>query len=184
MDRQALSNSSEKFSKSLRSQWQMVFLIGLLPYLLSLLHFFMSRPALKTSMLPYLDNLDIISFIIAMGVAVVILNLKRIYFSRRFIRRTCEAHVLRESAHNAETAIEEIFSILRKKMLLVWMLGAVLILEGVFFYWLTYASGNMNVYFMIGAFSLLINYPRKELFEDIPWYVVESLKAAQSQKTG
>ncbi|MCB0292864.1 MAG: hypothetical protein KDH97_21600, partial [Calditrichaeota bacterium] len=71
---------------------------------------------------------------------------------------------------------EKIFAVLRKKMTRVWLLGLVVVMVGVCYYLLTSLAENMHIYFIIGAFSMLLNYPRSEMFEDIARYVIEEKK--------
>jgi hypothetical protein len=177
MKQKELTDLVENFSKKIKNSWQIIFLAGAVLYGMSLMHLFYRRPAPNSTLEKYLHNIDITSYIIAIGLAVAIFSLKRKYFSRRFTRLTVE-NLLREDPHRAvEALVKKVLNILRSKMMLIWILGLLLVLDGVIFYWLTFSSGNnMHIYFVIGVYSLIINYPRSDLFMDIPRYVTEGKK--------
>ncbi len=150
-------------------------------YAAALFHNFYLKPPPPTMMTPFLRNLDIASYLIAIVLTVIVFNLKRKYFSRRFSRNIVDKALRRTPDADVEQLLTRVFNELQKKMPIVWMLGLLLIIEGVVFYMITASTGNMNIYFMIGAFSLLINYPRSEMFENLALYVVEEKKLYQQQ---
>jgi hypothetical protein len=166
----------KNFSNKMKSNWQILFIIMVIMYSASLYHSFKVRPLLRDSLLKYAQNLDILSFIIAIVLAIVILNLKRRYFSKRFSRKVTETS-LKNSADLSDVEILKIvFAYLQKKIYLIWFLGFLIVLDGIILYWIIYLSWNMHIYFIVGTFSLILNYPRQELFFDIPWYIVEARK--------
>jgi len=55
-------------------------------------------------------------------------------------------------------------------------MGGIIVLLGVIFYWWTFTTKNMNIYFIVGVYSLMMNYPRKDLFMDLPYLIAEVLK--------
>ncbi len=127
-------------------------------------------------MLEYTQNLDLISFIFAIALAVLILNLKRKYFTKRFSRKITEVSLTETPEISDRELLNKVFSVLKKKISLVWILGLLIVLDGVILYWATFLSRNMHIYFIVGAFSLILNYPRQVLFAEIPWYIRESRK--------
>ena len=162
------------FSRRIKNSWQIIFLAAVVPYALSLLHYFYYRPGLRIGVLPYLKAIDLTSFVIAFGLALLILALKRKYFSPKFSRAMVEDALRKNPESSVETLLSGILNILRRKMTLVWVLGWLMVLDGVIFYWLTFSErSNMHMYFVVGAFSLFMNYPRRDLFSDLPGYVRE-----------
>jgi len=166
----------------MKNTWQAVFLPSVLIYTISLLHLFYIRPTPGETASAFINNIDLVSYIIAIVLTVSIFNLKRKYFSKKFCRIVVEDSLKRRTDQSDELLLKQVFAILRKKMLIVWLLGFLVILDGVIFYWVTFSDrNNMHIYFIIGVFSLFINYPRSELFGDLPWYVLEGRKEIQNQ---
>jgi hypothetical protein len=62
---------------------------------------------------------------------------------------------------------------MQKKMKLVWLLALALILLGVIYYWITFDDWNMHIYFVVGLYSLVINYPRQDLLNQVPYLIKE-----------
>lgn len=157
--------------RKMRMRWQVFFAAGLLPYIVTLLYDFRARPGLNLKVIAYLQNLDSISFILAIVLAFSILLLKRKYLSRKFI-----ASILKQDAVKASDSgalIKELFGVLNRKFAIIWMLGIALIVEGVVYFWLTFADRNMHLYAFVGAYSLLMNYPRKLFFESVSYQIEE-----------
>lgn len=160
----------------MKSSWQIFFLIMIIMYSASLYHSLRINPSIKPGLSQYVQNLDLLSFIIAIILAVVILNLKRKYFSKKFSRSITEL-ALQDSPQLSEIELLKIvFTHLQKKLYMIWFLGFLIVLDGVILYWVIYLSRNMHIYFVVGTFSLILNYPRKVLFEEIPWYIRDSQK--------
>jgi len=165
------------FFGRVKNSWQIIFLAAVVPYALSLLHYFYYRPELRIDVLPYLKAIDLSSFAVAFGLALLILALKRKYFSRKFSRIMVDEALRKNPETPVETLLSRILNILRRKMTLVWVLGLLIVLDGVIFYWITFSGrSNMHMYFVVGAFSLFMNYPRRDLFSDLPGYVREGKK--------
>lgn len=123
------------------------------------------------------ENINLFLFFLAGILAITVFQLKRIYFSRRFIRRTIESDIAKNPDVENEALLRKVMNLMRKKMQLIWLLGALIICEGILLYWLTGLSlTNSHAYFIIGVYSLLINYPRNDLFADIPWYILQEKK--------
>ena len=162
------------FAKKIKNTWQIIFLPAIVLYGVSLLHLFQLQPGPRETIFPYLKNIDLISFVLAIAFAVIIFNMKRRYFSPKFSKRMVDASLKQDPRQDEARLIRQILTLLQKKMTLVWLLGFLIVLDGVLFYCITfYPSNNMHIYFVIGALSMLVNYPRSELFEDLPWYVAE-----------
>ncbi len=160
--------------RKMKIRWQVFFAAGLLPYILTLLYDFRIHPGLNLKIITYLQNLDSFSFILAIVLAFSILLLKRKYLSQKFI-----ASVLKQNAAKTTDSGEltrKLFEVLNRKFSVIWMLGIALIVEGVIYFWLTFADRNMHLYAFVGAYSLLMNYPRKLFFESIS-YQIEELEA-------
>lgn len=173
MTRKDIEQRVNVFSSRLKSTWQMVVLPSVALYALTLLHFFYLRPALRFSNEAVLRNIDWLSFAAAVVIAVAILRQKQKYFSRRFSVRVTEEILTGNPQADLQTIIDAIFGRIRGKIFRIWLLGVLLISDGLLFYWITYSPGNMHIYSIIGIFSLALNYPRPELFFDIPYYIVE-----------
>ncbi len=171
MREQKLNKIARNFIGRIKPAWQMIFFPAILLYSIALFHFFYTHPAPRHFSEPLLRNLDLASFLIAIVLAGIIFNMKRRYFSSRFIRRYVEMLQKQSPAMSIDKLTDAVFEFLRRKLMRVWMLGGVIVLEGVVYYWITLTSNNMHTYFVIGAFSLFLNYPRTALFEEVPWYV-------------
>lgn len=170
----------QNFSKKMKNTWQVIFLGVIVSYCLSLAHLFYVNPGINPAIEKYLRNIDLISYIIAIGLAVVIFSMKRKYFSRKFSQGIVTDSLRENPAQENEVLLKKVLGILNRKMVFIWLLGLFLVLDGVFFYWLTFSSNNnMHIYFVIGVYSLIINYPRSDLFNDLPWFVVEGKKEFQ-----
>lgn len=174
----------QNFSKRMKNTWQVIFLGVIVSYGLSLLHLFYMNPAVSPAMEKYLRNIDLISYIIAIGLAIAILIMKRKYFSRKFSRGIAADSLAGNPDQEDEALLKKVLGILNRKMVLIWLLGFLLVWDGVVFYWLTFSrSNNMHIYFVIGVYSLIINYPRRDLFMDIPRYVTEGKKEFKNAKS-
>lgn len=183
MKQDELASIVSAFSRRIKNSWQTIFLAAVAPYALSLIHYFHYQPGLRINALPYLRSIDVISFVIAAGLALLILALKRKYFSRKFSRSMVEGALRKNPETSPESLLSQILNILRRKMTLVWVLGLLIVLDGVLFYWITFIDRPyMHMYFVVGAFSLFMNYPRRDLFSNLPGYVREGKREfAQEQ---
>lgn len=169
-----------RFSRQLKNTWQIVFLPGALLYVISVIHYMQSKPEFPAALQPYLRNIDLVSTLLAGILVFIILRLKWRYFSKRYTYRLVNKK-LGTSAHADDSELlTAVLNSLRGKMLLVWLLGLALVVDGALFYWLTFLPGNLHIYAMTGFFSLLLNYPKAELFSDLAWYVIESRKEYQT----
>ncbi len=180
MRERKLNKKVQTFIRRIKPAWQMIFFPAVLLYAVSLIHFFYSHPAPRQLGEPLLRNLDLLSFIIVIVLAGIIFNMKRRYFSSRFVRRYAESLQAQYPRTLPDKLITEVFEFLRKKLMFVWVLGGMIVLEGVCYYWVTFNSNNMHTYFVIGAFSLFLNYPRMALFEEVPWYVMQAQQERSS----
>lgn len=166
----------KNFSNRMKSNWQIFFLVMIIIYCASLYHSLRINPSLKLHLSKYVQNLDLFSFIIAIVLAVVILSLKRKYFSKKFSRSITELALQNSPELSDAELLKIVLNHLQKKLYMIWLLGVLIVLDGVILYWLIYLSRNMHIYFVVGTFSLILNYPRKVLFEEIPWYIRDSRK--------
>jgi hypothetical protein len=125
--------------------------------------------------------LNWISFFIAVALAIYILHIKRSYFRLKFFNQ----YFTQSHSENPDLDKEQLLSkftrLIEKKMKLVWALGLVIILIGVTYYWITYDPWNMHVYFIVGLYSLVINYPRTDLFIDIPYLLKEIFQEKENE---
>jgi uncharacterized membrane protein len=166
-----LDNILKNQSANLKKLWQIFFAIGAICFIFSLYHFFSFRPKTKTGSIAFSKNIDIMSFILAITLAFIILNLKRKYFSKKHLHKTAEHIIQNFHIASDQKLMNNIFIVLKQKLLIIWLLGALIILDGIIYYWIFFEIQNMNIYFFVGAFSLFLNYPRRELFDDIPWVI-------------
>lgn len=142
----------------------------------ALYHSLKFNPPIRASVLKYAENIDLISFVIAIVLALIILNLKRKYFSKKFSRTLVQSSLTESSELSAQDLLHIVLKELQHKMYLIWALGFLIVLDGVAIYWIAFLSRNMHIYFIVGTFSLILNYPRQELFAEIPIYILESKK--------
>ena len=174
MIKDELNAVTKSFVNQLKTYWQIYFAIILICYSISLLHFFNARP--EIGFIRFARIFDQVSFVIAIILAVIIFNLKRKYFSRRYSRFITEAALKKNKELSEKDILQSIFKELQNKLYLIWTLGLLIVIDGVILYWITHLDRNMHIYFVIGSFSLFLNYPRKVLFEEIPWQIRETKK--------
>jgi hypothetical protein len=171
-----LNELIKKFSQRMKLSWQVMFIIMVIIYGPALYYSLKVSPPIRASMLRYAENLDLLSFVIAILLALIILNLKRKYFSKKFSRTLVQSSLAESPDLSHQELLGIVLTELQRKMHVVWTLGFLIVLDGVAVYWIMFLSGNMHIYFIVGTFSLILNYPRQELFTEIPWYIVESRK--------
>jgi hypothetical protein len=169
-----LNEVVENFSKRLKSNWQVFFLTMIIMYSASLYHALKINPPLKLS--GYTQNLDLISFVFAIILTVLIFNLKRKYFSKKFSRNITKNSLKNSPDLSDIEILKIIFGYLQKKLYIIWSLGFLIVLDGLIVYGTIHLSRNMHIYFVVGTFSLILNYPRIILFEEIPIYIREARK--------
>ncbi|MFZ0389459.1 MAG: hypothetical protein WAN36_03295 [Calditrichia bacterium] len=161
----------ENFIRRMRAYWQVIFISSILFYGAAFAHHFSTqRPPRIFS---YFSAVDLASFVIAIFLAITIFQLKRRIFSLRQIRLFLEKIVKEEPELDDKMLIRRLTRQFGKKMKTVWLMGGGLILLGVVFYWLTFTTKNMHIYFIVGLYSLLMNYPRKDLFMDVSYLIRE-----------
>lgn len=168
-----------KHLKRLRSSWQTYFLPAVAVYSTALLHLFYVRPSVKTEILPYLQHLDMASFAIAIGLTVLIFRLKRQYVSSRYFRQQLAEALSADPQADDSMLTSALFKSLRKRFTYIWLLALLIIVTGVAFYWLTFSPQNtVHIYFIIGCFSLVLNYPREDIFAALPLWIEETRRDA------
>ena len=173
--RDYLKQPIRKQIKELRMHWQMYFLPAALFYGLAVWHLLSIHPSVKPEMAAYVKNIDLGGFIIAILMAVVILQIKRQFFSLRFARTFVAEAIQHQADISDGDVVRNIFRVWKAKFSTVWLLGMLIILVGVASYWLTFSPAiNFHIYFVIGSFSMVINFPRQDLFIDLPWQIAEA----------
>jgi hypothetical protein len=171
MKARASQTDIQKFIKNIKLFWQMIFLTGVLTYGVSFIYRFQVQPSLK--------NIDLInflnwgSFFIAIVLAFYILHIKRTYFRLRYFQQFLEELHKQDPELDKTRVLRRFIHHISTKLKRVWILGLVIILIGVIYFWLTFDSWNMHVYFVVGLYSLVINYPRTDLFSDVPYILNE-----------
>ena len=164
----------ERFIKRLKVSWQILVLTGLLTYGLSFIYRLQAETSIK-----YFNSLPVlnwISFFIAVALALYILHIKRTYFRMKFFNSYMEELHSAEPELSKEHLLRRFTHFIAKKMKMVWILGLVIILVGVIYYWITFDAWNMHIYFIVGLYSLVINYPRTDLFIDVPYLLKDIFK--------
>jgi hypothetical protein len=121
------------------------------------------------------------SFVIAIGLAIIIFIQKRKYFSLRVLRLYLEELREKHPDLTQKQLSKKLTISLKKPLLFIWIMGGIIVITGVIFYWITYQTKNMHIYFIVGVYSLMMNYPRKDLFLDLP-YLIHELFRAESNK--
>jgi hypothetical protein len=170
-DPQSIINN---FVKRLRMSWQSMIILGVFVYGFSFIYRIRAETTLKYfSLMPALNW---ISFFIAVALAVYILHIKRSYFRFRFFNHFLEENHSANPGLDKEQLLRKLTGYVGKKLKFVWILGLLIILIGVTYYWITFDPWNMHVYFVVGLYSLVINYPRTDLFADIPYLLAEIFK--------
>ena len=169
------------FIKNIRLFWQMIFLTGILAYGLSFLYRFQTYTTLKNFEL--LKILNWASFIIAVFLAFYILHIKRTYFRLKYFQQFLENTHKNDPELSEDQLLKKITRDIGSKFKRVWILGLTIILMGVAYFWLTFDAMNMHVYFVVGLYSLVINYPRAELLIDIP-YLLKEIFLEESEISG
>ncbi len=182
MQSQTSSEIINRFVRNIKLIWQIVFLISVVLYGLSFLHHLYSQTVPRP--LAALQLINWVSFILAVVLAVSIFYYKRKYFSLRSFRKYLESLHKKEPSLDAGRLLKRFTREMGGKMKNVWYMGGGLILLGVVYYWITYDSWNMHVYFIVGLYSLVMNYPRKDLFIDVPYLIHETIGTEENQETG
>ncbi len=163
----------QNFLRRIRYFWQNVFLFAVFVYGLS----FYYRLQMHTTPIvsPHLRLYNWISFILALGLAIYIFQMKRKYFRVPYYESILK-EILSADTRQGETEIARKFTTrMGSRMKRVWLLALLLILVGVIYYWLTKDAWNMHVYFIVGLYSLVINYPRKDMLNDVPYLIKEMI---------
>lgn len=174
MDIKEIDKIIQRFLQRIKLQWQILFLLSVIIYGISFIYRLESHTLVKP--LSYLRILNLISFVIALTLAFTIFHFKRKYFRLRFFRVYLEKLSSEDPTVEESGAIKKLTQFIGKRMKTVWYMGAALVLLGVIYYWWTFDAWNMHVYFIVGLYSLVINYPRRDLFIDLPHLIHESFK--------
>ncbi|MFQ5584355.1 MAG: hypothetical protein ACE5GL_07970 [Calditrichia bacterium] len=185
MIKDELNIQLKNFINRLKRYWQIFFALSLIIYGVSLYHFFrnLSVSGMGAGTGKFIHTLDNLSFAIAIILAFLIFHLKRKYFSGKKSRELIINLLKKDQQPSGQDILKHVFSNLERKLYLIWFMGFLIVLDGVVLYWITHLDRNMHIYFVIGSFSLLLNYPRKVLFEDLLWQVRQTKKEF-SEKAG
>ncbi len=162
------------FVKNIRLYWQVIFLISVLCYGFSFLYRMDNSPPVRD--IKHFQLLNWGSFAIALFLAISILYIKRKYFRLRYFENFLENTRGENPDMDEQQLVRRLVRHIGSLMKRVWIMGGSLILLGVIYYWITLDAWNMHVYFVVGLYSLVINYPRRDLFMDIPYVIKEILK--------
>jgi len=173
MVRRSSEQILDNWIRELKNLWQILIIGAFVLYGIGLYKFFSNQPTIRKSVLPYFQILDIGSLIIALGLTAAIYLIKKKYFSLRTFRILIKDFMSTTSEQSGDRVLPQVLQVLRSKFILVWILGFLVILDGVIFFLVTLSGNNMHIYFIVGLFSLFLNYPRKELVVDIPFLLEE-----------
>jgi hypothetical protein len=170
-----LQKSVKRFTHTLKMRWQLYFFPSAVLFAGAIAHRLFAHAGMNPVLRPYLLTIDRVSFLIAAILTVVILNLKRRYFSTRFTRRLIFAQLQEDPTITDEGLLKQVFNVWQQKLALVWGLGVLLVLDGIVYYWLTLSlDNNLIIYYVIGSFSMVLNYPRPDWFSEIAWQIAEA----------
>ncbi|OGB66998.1 MAG: hypothetical protein A2Y94_07885 [Caldithrix sp. RBG_13_44_9] len=171
MQAQESAQVIQKFLLRIRFLWQNLFLVGVMAYGATFYYRLQMHTTAKPS--TYLQVLNWISFIIALGLAISIFQLKRKYFRLGYYEKMIKDLFSQNTGLSESQLARQFTRLMEKKMRLGWLLAIALILVGVIYYWITFDAWNMHVYFIVGLYSLVINYPRKDLLNHVPYLIKE-----------
>jgi hypothetical protein len=174
MSLKELDGITNRFLKSIKLYWQSIFLFSVLVYGLSFLHRMDSH--LSPKVYSWVPTVNWISFFIALFLAYTIFHNKRRYFSLKSFRIFFEKENSDNPGFKSKQLLQRFTRFISRKLKMVWLMGGGIVVLGVIYYWLTFDAWNMHVYFIVGLYSLVINYPRKDLFLDIPYLIHEIVK--------
>lgn len=178
---QLQSDTISRWSGQQKIHWQVFFALALVIYGLTLLHFFQQRPTMRPQIAEYFKVLDFVSLLIALSITGFIYMTKKKYFGKLFLRQFIRAKIDDNQKPEAAQILLDILGILKKRLYWIWIAGVFLVIEGVLFYWVSFTPNNLHIYFIVGIFSLVLNYPRKDLVGDLPWKIKEILAELQNR---
>ena len=165
--------------RQLRTTWQYCFLFGVAGYAIAVWQLLYASIAPNGYSATAIRNFDTFAFILAISLTILIYQIKRQYFLPRFINKWLE-NALRENPESTDEQLTiGLFQLWQQKFYLSWGAGVGIIYVGLAVYWITFSQHiNFHIYFAIGAFSLIVNYPRKEMFAELPWQIASAKKEA------
>ncbi len=173
-----MEKSLQRLLRPMRLKWQFVFLAATAVYGISALHALQVHP--RVVLRPaVLRNLDTVSSIVVVFLALLIFHIKRHHFSSRSVRSLASQFLAEEPMADEDHLLRQVLATLQAHLVRVWLLAGLIIATGVLFYWLTHWSRNLHIYFAVGGLSLLLNYPQKSLFAELPWLVQQEWQEAQ-----
>ncbi|NOX38549.1 MAG: hypothetical protein GXO78_13540 [Calditrichaeota bacterium] len=185
IDIQQLQQRIRRFVRRIRNTWQIYFFLTVILYGTAAVHYFRVRPGLKSTAAATFTLLENVAIFLAFALLMGIFLIKRQFFSRRYQRQLLE-QAMKSSADDEIDALNQLLQIIEPRFTWIWTLAFLVVADGVLFYWLTFSPQYLHMLFIVGLFSLFINYPREELFTELPWQV-EQIKmdlAHQKQDRG
>ena len=170
IDIQHLQHRIRRFVGRIRNIWQIYFFLTVILYGTAAFHYFRVRPGLKPTAAATFTLLENLAIFLAFGLLVSIFMIKRRFFSRWYQRRLLK-QLMQSSAANEVDALNQLLHTIEPRFTWIWTLAFLVVADGVLFYWFTYSPQYLHMLFIVGLFSLFINYPREELFSELPWQV-------------
>ncbi len=174
IDIQPLQTTIRRFVKKARNQWQLFTLAAMVTYGVTALYLWTVHPTPRPFSVKTVTILGNVTFAVAVLLAIAIFFQKNQVFSRRFSHDFFEA-MLKETNGDAEKALQEYLAVVFHKLVRFWILAYGIVLVGVLHYWITFWPQYVHFLFIVGLFSLFLNYPRTEFFTEIP-YQLQRLK--------
>ncbi len=157
-----------QFVQRIRSRWQLIMMLAFFSYGTSALYFFYAHPSPRSFPLKTVNLINNITFFIALVLAILIFLQKSRIFSSRF-SATFLKTALQEHQGHATSALEDYLSVIAQQLYRFWILALAIIITGVCHFWLTLWPQYLHLLFIVGLFSLFLNYPRREFFSEIPF---------------
>ncbi len=168
MDIGPFQSRIRQFVHRSRSQWQLWVLVAFFSYGVSALYLFYSNPTPRSFPIKTMNTIGNITFFVAMVLAIGIFLQKSQVFSRRFSAEFLK-QALVEFNGDATAALEAYLDVIARRLVRFWLLALAIILTGVVHFWITLWPQYLHLLFIVGLFSLFLNYPRMEFFTEIPY---------------
>ena len=180
MDITSFQTQIRQFVRRLRTQWQLWVLTAFLSYGISAGYLFVRHPFPRALSLKTMAIIGNITFFIAMILAIGIFILKSQVFSHRFSREFLK-QALKQFNGDPTSALDAYLATIARRLTRFWILALGIILTGVVHFWVTLWPQYLHLLFIVGLFSLFLNYPRMEFFAEVP-YQLQRLKMDYEQQ--
>ncbi len=168
IDIQPLQQIITRFIRKARHQWQLFAFATMAIYGITALFLWTSHPAPRPLPLKTINTLNNLAFGVAVLFAIAIFLQKRNLFSPQFSKAFFQ-NSLKTTDGNAEATLEAYLTLVFSRFQRFWALAFGITIVGVLHYWLTLWPQYLHLLFIVGLFSLFLNYPRKEFFTEIPY---------------